>query len=138
MNPNLDSFEAVMQAMDAELNQSRQTTLKKKKGKGRVPTLPTGDPEISGKGISKSKSMDEDGEEDLDVEAQMEAELKAMLEYGGGDMEEPDSGEEEVPMDYNLIKNFLESFKSQAGLSGPVGNLAGRLQPGWTFPRDDS
>lgn len=138
VNPNLDSFEAVMQAMDAELNQSRQTTLKKKKGKGRVPTLPTGDPEISGKGISKSKSMDEDGEEDLDVEAQMEAELKAMLEYGGGDMEEPDSGEEEVPMDYNLIKNFLESFKSQAGLSGPVGNLAGRLQPGWTFPRDDS
>ncbi|KAG2156499.1 SGT1-domain-containing protein [Suillus bovinus] len=139
VNPNLDSFEAVMQVMDAELNQSRQTALKKKKGKERVPTLPTGDPEIPGKkGISKSNLMDEDGEEDLDVEAQMEAELKAMLEYGGVDMEEPDSGEEEVPMDYNLIKNFLESFKSQGGLSGPVGNLAGRLQPGWTFPRDDS
>ncbi|KAG1829232.1 SGT1-domain-containing protein [Suillus subalutaceus] len=139
VNPNLDSFEAVMQAMDAELNQSRQTAQKKKRGKDKVPTLPTGDPEMSpGKGKSKSKLIDEDGEEDLDIEAQMEAELKAVLEYGDGDMEEPDSGEEEVPMDYNLIKNFLESFKSQAGLSGPVGNLAGRLQPGWTFPRDDS
>jgi hypothetical protein len=142
INPNLDSFEAVMQAMDAELNQSRQTALKKKRGKGKVPTLPTGDSEIPGQGNYKSKSklIDEDGEEDLDIEAQMEAELKAMLEYGGGDMdmEEPDSGEEEAPMDYNLIKNFLESFKSQSGLSGPVGNLAGRLQPGWTFPRDDS
>lgn len=132
MNPNLDSFEAVMQAMDAELNQSRQTALKKKKGKGKIVV----DPETPGKGDSKSKSIDEDGEDD--IEAQMEAELKAMLENGGGDMEELDLGEEEVPMDYNLIKNFLESFKSQAGLSGPVGNLAGRLQPGWTFPRDDS
>lgn len=138
VNPNLDSFEAVMQAMDAELSQSRQTALKKKKGKGKVPTLPVVDPETPGKGDSKSKLMDEDGEDDLDIEAQMEAELKAMLEHGGVDTEEVDPGEEEVPMDYNLIKNFLESFKSQAGLSGPVGNLAGRLQPGWTFPRDDS
>ncbi|KAG2350677.1 SGT1-domain-containing protein [Suillus weaverae] len=135
VNPNLDSFEAVMQAMDAELNQSRQTALK---GKGKVPTLPTGDPENPGKGNSKLKSMEEDSKEELDIETQMEAELNAMLEHGGGDVEELDSGEEEVPMDYNLIKNFLESFKSQAGLSGPVGNLAGRLQPGWTFPRDDS
>ncbi|KAG1757291.1 SGT1 protein-domain-containing protein [Suillus lakei] len=135
VNPNLDSFEAVMQAMDAELNQSRQTALKGK-GKGKAATIPTGDPVIPGKGNSKSKSMEEDGEEDLDIEAQMEAEFKAMLEHGGGDMEELDSGEEEVPMDYNLIKNFLESFKSQAGLSGPVGNLAGRLQPGWSFPRE--
>ncbi|KAG2155460.1 SGT1 protein-domain-containing protein [Suillus clintonianus] len=133
VNPNLDSFEAVMQAMDAELNQSRHTALK-----GKAAAVPKGDPVMPSKGKSKSKFMEEDGEEDLDIEAQMEAELKAMLEHGGGDMEEIDSGEEEVPMDYNLIKNFLESFKSQAGLSGPVGNLAGRLQPGWTFPRDDS
>lgn len=133
VNPNLDSFEAVMQAMDAELNQSRHTALK-----GKAAAVPKGDPVMPSKGKSKSKLMEEDGEEDLDIEAQMEAELKAMLEHGGGDMEEFDAGEEEVPMDYNLIKNFLESFKSQAGLSGPVGNLAGRLQPGWTFPRDDS
>ncbi|KAI6031978.1 SGT1 protein-domain-containing protein [Pisolithus microcarpus] len=75
-NPNLDSFEAVMEAMDSELK----------------PALEKGD------------SEDED----------------------------------ETPLDYNLIKNFLESFKSQAGLSGPVSNLAGRLMPGWTMPRDDA
>ncbi|KAG1755004.1 SGT1 protein-domain-containing protein [Suillus paluster] len=134
VNPNLDSFEAVMQAMDAELNRSRQTV----KGKGKAPAVPTGDPAVTGKGKSKSTSIEEDSEEDPDIEAQMEVELKAMLEHGGGDMEELDSDGEEVPMDYNLIKNFLESFKGQAGLSGPVGNLASRLQPGWTFPRDDS
>jgi hypothetical protein len=39
-------------------------------------------------------------------------------------------------IDYNLIRNFLESFKSQAGLSGPVSNLAGRLQPDYKLPRD--
>ncbi|KAG0703146.1 SGT1 protein-domain-containing protein [Suillus ampliporus] len=134
VNPNLDSFEAVMQAMDVELNRSRKTV----KGKGKAAAVPTGDPALTGKGKVKSTSIKDDNQEDPDIEAQMEAELKTMLEHGGGDMEELDSDGEEVPMDYNLIKNFLESFKSQAGLSGPVGNLASRLQPGWTFPRDDS
>ena len=41
-------------------------------------------------------------------------------------------------LDYNLIKNFLESFKSQGGLAGPVSSLAGRLQPGWGLPRDEA
>ncbi|OJA18839.1 hypothetical protein AZE42_00817 [Rhizopogon vesiculosus] len=130
VNPNLDSFEAVMQAMDAELNRTRQTALK---GKGKAAAVPTKDPMVTSK--SKVTSI-EDDDDDLDIEAQMEAELNAMLEHG--DREDLDPGEEEAPMDYNLIKNFLESFKSQAGLSGPVGNLASRLQPGWTMPRDDS
>ncbi|KAK0208455.1 SGT1 protein-domain-containing protein [Desarmillaria ectypa] len=117
VNPNLDSFEAVMKAMDAELARSRgakwsgNTTSQSDKGKG------------------KEEATFEN--EDDDIEAAMEAELKAVLE--GRENED-----EEEPMDYNLIKNFLESFKSQAGLSGPVGNLAGRLQPGWTLPRDES
>ncbi|PBL00901.1 SGT1-domain-containing protein [Armillaria gallica] len=113
VNPNLDSFEAVMKAMDAELARSRggNTTSQSDKGKG------------------KAKVTSEN--EDDDIEAAMEAELKAALE--GRDDED-----EEEPMDYNLIKNFLESFKSQGGLSGPVSNLAGRLQPGWTLPRDES
>lgn len=118
--------------MDAELSQSRQTALK---GKRKAASVPTENPVVAGKGKSKAASAD-DGDEDLGIEAQMDAELRAMLERG--DAEDPDSGEEEAPMDYNLIKNFLESFKSQAGLSGPVGNLASRLQPGWTMPRDDS
>jgi hypothetical protein len=132
VNPNLDSFEVVMQAMDAELSRSRKTA---PKGRGKAAAVPTEDPVLTSKGKSKATST-EDSDEELDIEAQMEAELKAMLERG--DAEDLDFGEEEAPMDYNLIKNFLESFKSQAGLSGPVGNLAGRLQPGWTMPRDES
>ena len=52
------------------------------------------------------------------------------------DNEEDDDDDEGQPMDYTLMKNFLESFKSQAGLSGPVSNLSGLLDPGWTLPRD--
>jgi len=47
---------------------------------------------------------------------------------------DPDSilrGAEKVKMDYTLIKNFLESYKSQEGRSGPVGNVAGRLGEGF-------
>jgi hypothetical protein len=113
-SPTLDSFEAVMQAMDAELARSRKQTTKNastsaSKGKGRE--LP-----------------------DENIEAAMDAELKASLE--GNDSDGGD-GEGEESVDYNLIKNFLESFKSQGGLSGPVSNLAGRLQPGWALPRDE-
>jgi hypothetical protein len=122
-NPNLDSFEAVMQAMDEELvrlrsqpasTNSRDTSL--------------GD---SGKGKARAQGV----EEDMDIEAAMDAELKTALEHEDEDEVELDA---EGNVDYNLIKNFLESFKSQAGLSGPVSNLAGRLQPGWGLPRDDS
>jgi hypothetical protein len=107
-----------MQAMDAELARSRSSSKKA--------AQPS-----DGKG--KGKATVDDEEED--IEAAMDAELRAALEADG--MEDQDE-EGEAPADYNLIKNFLESFKSQAGLSGPVGNLAGRLQPGWSLPRDDS
>ncbi|KAJ7169523.1 SGT1 protein-domain-containing protein [Mycena filopes] len=98
VNPNLDSFEAVMIAMDAELARSRPTKSAKASAKANPgPQKP-------------DKGKEDDGDED----------------------------EGEEPMDYNLIKNFLESFKSQAGLSGPVSTLAGRLQPDWQLPRDSS
>lgn len=118
-NPSLDSFEAVMQAMDAELARSRgdkqqYATPKVNKGKG--------------------KASPQDDIADIDIEAAMDVELKAALEKGhDGDEDGAEYGD---GTDYNVIKNFLESFKSQAGLSGPVGNLAARLQPGWTLPRD--
>lgn len=131
MNPNLDSFEAVMQAMDAELARSRTSTTAKladqrsdapasadRKGKGKA-TDPT------------SPSLGDN------IEAAMDAELRAALEWQDNDDDDEDAIDQEN-VDYNLIKNFLESFKSQGGLSGPVGNLAGRLQPGWTLPRDES
>jgi hypothetical protein len=41
----------------------------------------------------------------------------------------------EVDIDFNLAKNLLESFKSQAGAAGPSGNLLGML--GIQLPRDE-
>ncbi|KAH0590386.1 hypothetical protein H2248_000555 [Termitomyces sp. 'cryptogamus'] len=119
VNPNLDSFEAVMQAMDAELSRLRSNS---KKG------VKVMDPLSVDKVKGKAKATVEDG--DGDIESVMEAELRATLER--------DDEDDEEPPDYNLIKNFLESFKSQAGLSGPVGNLVGMLQPEWQLPRDNS
>ncbi|KAJ1325604.1 SGT1-like protein [Microdochium nivale] len=51
----------------------------------------------------------------------------------GQDSEESD--EDAVDIDYNLAKNLLESFKSQAGLAGPAGNILGMM--GMQLPRDE-
>ncbi|KPM40170.1 hypothetical protein AK830_g6380 [Neonectria ditissima] len=51
------------------------------------------------------------------------------------DDEDEEDSEEEVDIDYNLAKNLLESFKSQAGMSGPTGNLLGIM--GFQLPRDE-
>ncbi|KAJ7129973.1 SGT1 protein-domain-containing protein [Mycena crocata] len=123
VNPNLDSFEAVMLAMDEELARSRTSKSKPASAKAPAPQKPD-------KGKGKAPSIVEEEEEDID--SAMDNELRAALEDDG------DEDEREEPMDYNLIKNFLESFKSQGGLSGPVSTLAGRLQPGWQLPRDSS
>ena len=117
----LDSFETVMKAMDAELSRTRHTQTSEAKQNT-----------AKDKGIGKEKVHGDM----VDIEAAMEAELRSALEQ-----EEDQSGEEEdgeLHGDYKLIKNFLESFKSQAGSSGPVGTLAGRLQKGWMLPRDET
>ncbi|KAF4345782.1 sgt1 [Fusarium beomiforme] len=49
--------------------------------------------------------------------------------------EEGENSEEEVDIDYNLAKNLLESFKSQAGMAGPTSNLLGMM--GFQLPRDE-
>jgi hypothetical protein len=122
--PNLDSFETLMRAMDTELARS-------KSGQAQAATYAS---KVKGKGKA-TVELDEE-EHNEDIEAAMEAELKDLLDQNvDGEDDGPDG---EIGTDYNLIKNFLESFKSQAGLSGPVGNLAGRLEPGWTLPRDGS
>lgn len=122
VDPGLDTFKELMDAMDAEL--SRRTSGSKEPLPHRAATNEKG----------KGKEHPHVVTESEGIEAAMEAELKAALERGDDDGSE----DENEPMDYNLIKNFLESFKSQAGLSGPVSNLAGRLQPGFKLPRDDS
>lgn len=112
-----------MRAMDAELARVKPTSKK---------SVPVQDPRPPNVDKGKRKATIEDEEDDIELD--MDAELRAALEKDDG----MDEDENEEPMDYNLIKNFLESFKSQAGLSGPVSNLAGRLQPEWKLPRDNS
>ncbi|KUI72030.1 hypothetical protein VM1G_07928 [Cytospora mali] len=51
-------------------------------------------------------------------------------------MEEDSSDDDEVDIDYNLAKNLLESFKSQAGMVGPVGTMLADM--GLQLPRDES
>ncbi|TFY56123.1 hypothetical protein EVJ58_g7833 [Rhodofomes roseus] len=125
VNPNLDSFEAVMQAMDTEL--ARMRSSQEPSDVGRTDSVD--------KGKAKAKAT---AGQNVDIEAAMDAELRAALETGQNGDEDSDPEDPGEGLDYNLIKNFLESFKSQGGLSGPVGNLAGRLQPGWTLPRDEA
>ncbi|CAK7273924.1 hypothetical protein SEPCBS57363_005899 [Sporothrix epigloea] len=50
----------------------------------------------------------------------------------------PDSSlesDDEVDVDVNLVKNLLESFKGQEGMSGPAGNILSML--GLALPRDE-
>lgn len=124
--PNLDSFEAVMRAMDAELARKRPA---------QTASRATGhDHENKGKGKERASTV----ADTADIEAAMDADLEESIQRGADDDDGPGDVGEDVDVDYNLIKNFLESFRSQAGLSGPVSNLAGRLQSGWSLPRDTS
>jgi len=42
---------------------------------------------------------------------------------------------EEMDIDFNLVKNFLESYSSQQGLAGPAGNILNSL--GILLPDDN-
>jgi len=93
------------------------------------------------------EEIDDDDEEDLEkVMARIEAELKesgaldletnlrdALLNGGDGD-----SDDEDMELDdeqYRLAKNLLESFKGQAGMAGPAGNMLSSM--GIRLPRDE-
>lgn len=79
--------------------------------------------------VVDSDEEDDDDEPLPDDLAAMDAELSALFKTVNG--EDPNSSE---PVDYNLVKNFLESFQSQGGFGGPAGNLAGRM--GFQLPRN--
>ncbi|KAI0414595.1 SGT1 protein-domain-containing protein [Xylaria grammica] len=117
----------------------------------------------SGGRENEDEDNDEEEEDIRQLAAQMEAELKELgalkldvdperakvlglketvVHKGKGkgkgkDAEEAggESDDDEVNIDYNLAKNLLESFKSQAGLAGPAGNLLGIM--GMKLPRDE-
>ncbi|KAK9772749.1 putative SGT1 protein-domain-containing protein [Seiridium cardinale] len=63
-----------------------------------------------------------------------DTDLKGKQAVRDGD-EDEESGDEEVDIDYNLAKNLLESFKGQAGMAGPAGNILGMM--GMKLPRDE-
>lgn len=115
-----------MAAMDAELARVKASKTPE------VAPMPS-DAKAKDKGKGKAREMSPIGEDDLI--AAMDEELKSVLNQ---DYDNDGSDGEDGAMDYGLIKNFLESYKSQAGLSGPVSNLAGMLQPGFFIPRDES
>lgn len=76
----------------------------------------------------------------LDPKSQALASIKSKGERSGAgpakeEEDDEESDEEGLDIDYNLAKNLLESFKSQAGMAGPAGNLLGLM--GMTLPRDE-
>ncbi|TGJ80246.1 hypothetical protein E0Z10_g8527 [Xylaria hypoxylon] len=127
-----------------------------------VTDIPTATPQshLRENGAGNGREDEEGDEEDIrQLTAQMEAELKELgalkldikperakvldskesvvSKDKGNGVEEAgeESGDEEVDIDYNLAKNLLESFKGQAGLAGPAGNLLGMM--GMKLPRDE-
>ncbi len=151
-NPDLDSFDKVMEAMDRELSSKTQTkppkfTPKSARTTASVPSKPT--PSKASSSITKGKGalpplsslpseadIDDMDEDDL---AAMDRELRAALKGAGvDDLDEDDEmdderrnalegGGNEAREEYKMMKDFLESYRSQAGQSGVVGNLFGRL-----------
>jgi hypothetical protein len=54
----------------------------------------------------------------------------------GEDMDMEEDEDAPVDIELNLVKNMLESFKSQEGLPGPIGNIMNRM--GIVMPRDEA
>ncbi|KFY18517.1 hypothetical protein V493_08555 [Pseudogymnoascus sp. VKM F-4281 (FW-2241)] len=84
----------------------------------------------------------EAGALDLDSKPRETAALQGEEASGGskgkdllGKQDWEDESDEEVDIDFNLAKNLLESFKSQAGMAGPGGNIMGMM--GMKLPRDE-
>ncbi|GAA5924061.1 uncharacterized protein JCM15063_005536 [Sporobolomyces koalae] len=127
-NPNLADFDSLMEQMEKELSHVKKASTSTAPPKVTKPSSKTTKPSTTVKIETLSDSEEEDGidDDDHDVE-RMDAELQQMLKDMGG---QGDGG----TMDYNLVKNFLDSFQSQGGFAGPAGNLSGRL--GFNMPRD--
>ncbi|KAK8845462.1 hypothetical protein IAR55_006175 [Kwoniella newhampshirensis] len=135
-NTALDSFETVMRAMEEELSKSKApfkatVPAQSKASKGKagpkpstanpLPTLPT------------EADLDDMDEDDLIA---MDRELRAALKGAGVnddeegedlDVAEAKELEGEDRREYEMMRDFLESYKSQGGESGVVGTLFGRL-----------
>jgi hypothetical protein len=84
--------------------------------------------------------LNEEGALNLDPTPKKLAALKGNSEKSakkapGVNQDLEDESDGEIDIDFNLAKNILESFKSQAGMAGPGGNLMGMM--GMQLPRDE-
>ncbi|GAA5832891.1 hypothetical protein JCM3766R1_007079 [Sporobolomyces carnicolor] len=136
-NPNLADFDSLMEQMEKELSHVKRSVpnpastprapkASSSSSASSKPANPTTSSASNKVTIESLSDSDDDDEDDEDVE-RMDAELQEMLKDMGGDGE---GG----TMDYNLVKNFLDSFQSQGGFAGPAGNLSGRL--GFNLPKN--
>lgn len=139
-NEKLNSFDRVMDAMEAELG--RKTGKPRKVNvKGQGPT--SGLNPSSGSGLPPLPT-----EEDLEAMSEadlaaMDRELRAALK-GAGISDDEESDDETSGLDketrqklrglgqdskdeFNMIKGLLDSYQAQGGASGAAGNLLGRL-----------
>lgn len=130
-NPNLTDFDALMEQMDAELARSRAAPAP-------TPSTSSSPKHTFSKPAAKQSNhivVDSDSDDGEDAEmGEMDEELAQLFKTVGG--EGGREGGADGPVDYNLVKNFLESFQSQGGFAGPAGNLSGRL--GFNLPRDET
>lgn len=140
-NAALNSFESMMAAMEAELARTKEAkedppTAKVQftKPKSSTAAKPKAKPKPKAK--SKLTLTTLPTEEELDAMddealAAMDAELRQALVDAGEEVEDiPEAEEldEDQKKEYAMMKHLLESYKSQDGSAGVVGNLFGRLQ----------
>ncbi|KAK2938969.1 hypothetical protein FoTM2_002187 [Fusarium oxysporum f. sp. vasinfectum] len=114
-------------------------TAKKAATQSNPPVIDEEDEEIQKLTTEFEAELNEHGALKLDP-VEKQPRLKDATQKGGESSladikEEEQNSEEEVDIDYNLAKNLLESFKSQAGMAGPTGNLLGMM--GFQLPRDE-
>ncbi|KUJ10634.1 SGT1-domain-containing protein [Mollisia scopiformis] len=79
--------------------------------------------------------LNEAGALNLDPTPRKLSALKGKSKEEAEEDADSEDSDDDVNIDYNLAKNLLESFKSQAGMAGPGGNLLGLM--GLQFPRDE-
>ncbi|KAM5388925.1 hypothetical protein ACJA88_000789 [Fusarium oxysporum] len=118
---------------------SSTNTAKKAATQPNPPVIDEEDEEIQKLTTEFEAELNEHGALKLDP-VEKQPRLKDATQKGGESSladikEEEENSEEEVDIDYNLAKNLLESFKSQAGMAGPTGNLLGMM--GFQLPRDE-
>lgn len=130
---DLDSFDKVMSAMDTELAKAAGKPT-------RAPIIPPTTVNVKAAVNPLHKLPTEADIDDMDDDdlAAMDRELRAVLKGAGvEDDDDEDMGELDVDevkgldgedrREYRMMRDFLESYRSQAGGSGVVGNLFGRL-----------